>query len=206
MLLRVSDPVKEGIYQGSKWLKIQALIDTKDMQQMFAALGNFWIFSLNGIFDGNPISETDFLQNYEKIIQQLQSGNIPSKDLLKKNFACVLAEGLQSLWLQNVGDKKYLLKMGAPCVIMQSHYFTYSDADQVFRPMSMGENSIFWGFQILYPQIYQDPKTGEFVDIGPSSFFKTIQRFLRNISKPVAFTVSGKKINTAIRLGNNCYS
>lgn len=206
MLLKISDPVKEGVYQGSKWLKIQALIDADEMQQMFASLGDFWIFSLNGIFNGDPISREDFLQNYTKIINTLKEGNLPSKELLKNNFACVIAENLQSLWLQKVGEQKFILKMSEPCVILQSHYFTYSNEDKTVRPMSMGENSIFWGFQILFPQIYQDPKSGDFVDIGPSLFFKTMQRFLRNASKPVVFKIGGQKINTSMRLGCNCYS
>ena len=63
MTLRVSSPSKEGVYQASKWLKHQALLDPEEMRDLLDALGPFWIFPLTGLVDGPPLPSSVFCYN-----------------------------------------------------------------------------------------------------------------------------------------------
>jgi hypothetical protein len=75
--------------------------------------------------------------------------------------------------------------------------------------MSMGVKAIFWGIQISYPQIYQDPKSMELLKVGESNnseLFALVRSWVRDATRPTPFVVSGMKTNVPIRLGKQCFS
>lgn len=202
-LLRVSNPLDEGVYQGSKWLKIQVLCELEEMNALCELLRPFWIFPLTGVVNGDPIEEETFLSHYALWIEELKRGKVPEEKELKKVLACAFTDDLEALWLQKVKEG-FLVKIGKPVVQVQSHYFTYSTLDSVFRPMSMGKGSIFWGLQFSFPQIYQDPKTMEFIELGRQkhSLFQKIQTWSREYTRATPFIdPTGKKVNSSIRIG-----
>ena len=206
MTLRISQISNEGVYQASKWLKIQMLVDGEEMASLLSALGDFWIFPMTGVVDGKPISHEFFVEEYGRWIKGLKSGKIPTSEQLRKLLACVFIEDLSSLWLQEVAEGKFLTKIQKPVVQVQTHYFSYSAVDDVFRPMSMGKESIFWGIQFSFPQIYQDPKTMELCKAEEGSLFRKIQLWARESTRATPFMVEGKKTNSPIRLGKKCFS
>ncbi len=206
MTLRISQAANEGVYQASKWLKIQMLIDGEEIKSLFEALGEFWIFPMTGVVDGRPISHEFFIEEYRLWIEGLKNGEVPSSKSLRSLLACVFTDDLDSLWLQEVSAGKFLTKIQKPVVQVQTHYFSYSAMDEVFRPMSMGKESIFWGIQCSFPQIYQDPKTMELCEAEEGSLFRKIQLWAREATRATPFVVEGKKTNSPIRLGKKCFS
>lgn len=205
MKLRISQPSEEGTYQGSKWLKIQMLCDAQELASLFAKLSPFSIFPLTGIVDGHSISPETFLREYARWIETLKKGEVPADADLRKLLACAFTDDPESLWLQQVA-KGYLTKIGKPVVQVQAHYFSYSSVDEVFRPMSMGQESIFWGLQFSFPQIYQDPKTMELKKVEEGTLYRNIQLWTRDATRATPFLVAGKRTNSPIRLGKNCFS
>jgi hypothetical protein len=205
MTLRISTPEAEGIYQGSKWLKIQALIDGDELRSLFETLSPFWIYPLTGIVGGQPILKEFFVEEYSRWIDALKRGAPPSDAELRRLLACAFTDDPEALWLQKV-SKGYLAKIGKPVVQVQAHYFSYSPVDNVFRPMSMGSESVFWGLQFSFPQIYQDPKTMELCEAGAGNLFRKIQLWAREATRATPFVVEGKRMNAPIRLGKNCFS
>lgn len=201
MSLKVSSISEEGVYQASKFLKIQVLCDAEELKILFEQLKPFSIYSLSGLGTGEPIPPEIFLEKYSAWIEQLKTGSIP-KDVL----AWALTDDLSALWKQQVPGKGYLVKMAKPVVQIQGHYFTYSRVDGEFRPMTMGAGSIFWGLQFSFPQVYQDPKTMELCETGENRLFQTIRKWSRDQTRPTPFVVDGKKTNVPIRLGKNCFS
>jgi hypothetical protein len=204
MSLRVSQLALEGIYQGSKFLKIQVLCDREELKALFERLGEFWLFHLTGLGDGEPIGQERFLEEYGKWVEGLKRGEVVEDGELKKVLAAALTKDLNALWKQEAGGK-FLVKMARPVVQVQAHFFTYSAIDGVFRPMTMGAGSIFWGLQFSFPQIYQDPKTMEFFETD-LQLFEEIRRWMRDFTRPTPFVVGGVKTNVPIRLGKNCFS
>lgn len=206
MTLRISTPLEEGVYQASKWLKYQILLDAAELESLFKALGSFQIFPLTGIVDGKPITQDFFIAEYGRWIEALKGGAVPTSEQLRRLLACVFVEDLEALWLQEVAPSKFLTKIQKPVVQVQAHYFSYSSVDGVFRPMSMGKESVFWGLQFSFPQIYQDPKTMELCMVEEGVLFRKIQLWAREFSRATPFLVKNKKVNSSIRLGKQCFS
>lgn len=210
MMLREGTPATEGLYQASKWLKVQVLCDAEELAQLFDALRPFYLFPLTGFVTTNAaLSEQTFLQEYGSWIEGLKKGKVPTEAQLKRILACALTAHSDALWLQAVPGGRYLVKVSQPVLQLQAHFFTYSSVDGVFRPMSMGANSVFWGIQISYPQIYQDPKTQDLCDAAESpnaELFKKVRQWTRDVTRSTPFIADGKKINVPIRLGRKCFS
>lgn len=209
MNLRLSTPALEGTYQGSKYLKYQVLCDATELAQLFALLNPFWLYPLTGVVDGSPIDPDHFVREYGLWIEALKQGRVPSDAELRRILAAALTAEIDALWKQEVPGNRYLIKMAKPVIQIQAHFFTYSPLDAVFRPMTLGSNSIFWGLQFSFPQIYQDPKTMEFheVDESPNvELFQKVKQWVRDTTRATPFIVDGKRTNVPIRLGKSCFS
>ena len=209
MSLRISTLQKEGVYQGSKFLKHYILCEREDLKLLFDELKPFSMYPLTNLSDGSEIDQEAFLKSYESWIEKLKTGKTPEDQELKKMLACVITRDTNALWKQKIPGKRYLIKMRAPCVQVQAHTFTYSDLDGAFRPMTMGKNQIFWGLCFSFPQIYQKPKTMQLSEVEEglnSELFQTIKLWVRNTSRATPFIVNGKKTNAPIRLGKSCFS
>jgi len=206
MTLRISSSEKEGVYQGSKWLKFQVLCERKELEELFKHLRPFSIFPLTGIVDGKPLSEEAFLSEVDSWVKELKERRIPQDSDLKKILAAAFTDDLDALWLQEVPGKGYLMKMAKPVLLAQAHSFTYSEMDGVFRPMSMGLQSIFWGIQFSYPSIYQDAKTMELREVERGKIFEELRFWVRDATRATPFVVGRKRINSPIRLGKRCFS
>ena len=139
-------------------------------------------------------------------MEGLKQGVVPTESDLRRLLACAFVDDLESLWLQEIPEKGYLVKIAKPTIQVQSHYFTYSREDSVFRPMSMGTESVFWGLQFSYPQIYQDPKTLELKTAPEDRLFEILRLWVRESTRATPFLVDGKRVNASIRTGKNCFS
>lgn len=206
MTLSISNLQKEGVYQGSKWLKFQVLCNPEELKELFFRLSPFFIFPLTGIVTGQALSQQIFLEAYTDWIEGLKKGDVPSDALLRSFLACAFTDNLEDLWLQEIPNKGYLVKISRPLIQVQTHYFTYSSEDAVFRPMSMGSETIFWGLQFSYPQIYQDPKTLELKTAPQNRLFDILRLWVRESTRATPFLVEGKRVNSSIRTGKNCFS
>jgi hypothetical protein len=209
MSLRTSTPALEGVFQGSKFLKHQVLCDAAELQQLFDVLGDFSIYPLTGLVSGAPIEANTFVQEYSSWIEELKQGRVPNEVQLRRILACALTAETDALWKFEVPGNRFIIKPSKPVVQVQAHFFTYSPIDGVFRPMTMGQNNIFWGLQFSFPQIYQDPKTMEFHEIDESlntDLFQKIKQWARDTTRATPFIVEEKRVYVPIRLGKNCFS
>ncbi len=204
--LRISCPAKEGVYQGAKWLKTQVLCDAVELKALFAAFSPFSIFPLTGLSEGLPISESAFLDEYDAWMVKLQRGELPSEVSLRAFLAAAFTEDLEALWLQEVPGKRYLTKIAKPLLQVQSAWFSYSALDGEFRPMTLGPRSIFWGLQFSYPQVYQEARTGELKETIRGALFEKLRPWVREFTRATPFVVGGRRVNSPIRLGKNCFS
>jgi hypothetical protein len=206
-LLRTSSPNVEGVYQASKYLKYQVLVDREELEELLAL--DFVIYPLTGLNDGEKIEKTKFLDVYGSWIEELKEGRVPIDAELKTILAAAFTADETLLWKQEVPGKGFLVRIAGPVVQVQAHFFTYSDVDGVFRPMTMGPNNIFWGLQFSFPQVYQDPKTMELLEVEEGlnlELFGKIKKWVRDKTRATPFIVNGKRVNATIRLGNNCFA
>lgn len=207
MTLRLSTPAIEGVYQGSKYLKLPVLCDTEELRALFDT--PFAIYPLTSLGQGVPIPSETFIEAYRSWIEELKQGRAPIDSSLRRVLAAAFTAEPDALWRQEIPGHRFLVKIAKPIVQVQAHFFTYSPIDGVFRSMTMGQASIFWGLQFSFPQIYQDPKTMEFHEVEDSpnqELFQKIKQWVRDTTRATPFVVDGKRINVPIRLGKKCFS
>jgi hypothetical protein len=202
---RISTPQIEGSFQAAKWLKIQALVEPEELAVLFNEL--FEIYPLSGAFpfDSFPMKKELFLSAFSSWVERLKEGIVPSDDDLRAFNATAWASSPSAIWLHEIPGKKYLAKPCEPFLQCQVHQMGYSSIDGVFRPMILSRDSIFWGLQFSFPQIYQHPKTGEFFDVEDFTLFQSVRKWSREHTLPTPMFVDGKRINLPIRLGKRCF-
>ncbi len=195
-VLRISNPSVEGTLCVSKWIKIQVLLDLSEMEELIRHLQPFYCLDTSRVVSS---FEHDFLEDYKLYL----------KDLKTPVRSCIWTTSLDPLYAMKVGEDKYLIKSLLPTIQIQAHQFFYSDLDKKFHPMVLSKESISWGIQFSYPQLYQDPKTQAFhkcSDLPNTQLFLKLTKWLREYSCPTPFMAEGKKVHVPIRIGLKVFS
>lgn len=212
-MIRLSSLQKEGLLQASKWLKIQVLLDPEEMQDLLHSLGDvyFVVVSEPVSPQGGILPTSTFVQKYADYVHYLKQGDIPPDREFRTFFSCALGKTLDSFFGIPCGEK-VLIKPIKPVIQLQAHHFIYSDLDQKFHPMVFGKESISWGLQFSYPQLFQDPHTKQIVKVKdtpefPSSeMFTQLRAWIRSHTLPTPFMVDHTRINVPIRIGKKVLS
>ncbi len=211
-LLRLSTPAIEGPYEAAKWLKIPVLADASELASLFKRLGEIKLYLL-----GSPAAQSDLCLSHETFLSAVQSwtdklqrGECPSMADFRSTLASAMTLSSDCLWLQELQGGRYLAKIKQPVVQIQAHFFTFAREEKTFHSMVFGKESIFWGVQFSYPQIFMDPESGEPKKVDDSfintALFQEIRRWARDETRATPFLIDDEKINVPIRLGKNCFS
>lgn len=207
-MLQLKSP--PGKYSVSKWIKQQLLLDPCEMEDLFSHLSFPSLYNVSEIkpFDNLQVSVDDFLSSYSSYIKQLKEGHISS---MTRHFSCAVSVDEEALFAQEVTDGKFMAKPLKPVVQMQQHRFFFSKASGTIQPMVMSAESIHWGIQFSYPQIFHDGIQGTFTKITdeadfPNTFlFKKFLKWSRDHTSPTTFVHDNKVAATSLRLGKNCF-
>jgi hypothetical protein len=201
---------KEPQMEASKWLTVSALLDLEEMQQLFSALSPFHIYTTGNIVDRgkSEISLKDFLNIYAEYISDLKRGNFTENPQRSLIFSSVFSVDPDALYAIPIGQERQLARLYKPAVQLQPHAFVYSPLDGKFYSMVLGQNTISWGIQFSFPQLYQDPGTKEIIQVKNNfkntDLFHRIQKWMRQNTIPTPFQVSERQINAPMRLGKQC--
>jgi len=203
---RISTLELEGRFQAAKWLHIQALVEPEELELLFEH--PFDLYPLSGAFPLQkfPIEKQFFLSIYRSWITRLKDGNAPDEEELRTYQALAWAHDASALWLQKVAGERYIARPCEPVIQCQVHQMGYSTIDGLFRPMVLSNESIFWGLQFSFPQVYQHPKTGELFETKVSELFQALRKWSREHTVATPMLVDGKRINLPMRLGKRCFS
>lgn len=209
MSLSLSSPEKEGLFQASKWTKVQALLDAEEMAALLQELGNvsFAIVSKPISLDAAIITPEQFLLTYRAYSAALQAGHVPDTSFFRPLFSSVLTHSLEALYAMEVGKDRYLIKPRAPVIQLQAHHFFYSPLDGQFHSMVLSPDSISWGLQFSYPQWIQDPASRQIQKVRENpafvntALFSQLMRWMRTFTLPTPLIVEGQKINAPLRIG-----
>lgn len=209
--LRVG-PTTEIPLQASKWLSVQALIDTAELIDLFASLPSFSLYPCGTVTERNagPLPNEHFIESYRNYMGALKAGDIPDIAHYRTAFSPAMTLTTEALYRVLVGTDKQIVRQALPVVQLQANTISYSKEDKKFHPMSFGKDSIAWGIQFSYPQLYLDPKTKmvEQVKDTPAfpntKLFHAIQKWMRISTIPTPFVIGGVTVNAPIRLGKEC--
>ncbi len=206
---RISSPKKEGILQVSKWLKIQVILGIDEMEELLSILGQVYFVCVSQAVTANDavISSASFLEKYAAYVKCLQSGNIPDPSEFRAVFSSALTTDLDIFYGMAVGADKYLIKPLKPVIQLQAHSFFYSGLDHKFHPMVLSEDSVSWGLQFSYPQLYQDPVSHKVIKVSDAdefpntALYSKLSKWVRSSTLPTPFVVDGTRTNSPIRIG-----
>lgn len=211
--LRVSTLALEGAMQASKWLQSQVLLSGDEMETLFEALGSFYIYQIGSVLKRGEewVPRQIFLDKYRDYVAALQQGQIPEDSLYSPFFSSVFTTTSEALYAISIGDDQQLIRISRPVIQLQAHRMDYSSADGKFRSMTYGTESILWGIQFSFPQLFQDNRSLEIKQVSGLAFpnaslFQILQRWVRHHTVPTPFLVDGVKINVPMRLGKQCFS
>ena len=198
-------------FQGSKWQKFALLLNVEEMAALFAFLDKVWIIQISGVipYDEVIVGSDLFLKKYAEYLVHLREASSPLDPSSLRYFSSILTSDLEAVYTVNIKEEKCLVKVQRPVIQMQAHRFDYTAADQTFRSMVFGYDSIQWGIQFSYPAIYQDEKFNVFSlkegEAYPNyTLFKRLQEWVRYHTSPTCFEVDGKRTHVPIRLGKKC--
>lgn len=175
-------------------------------------LGNFYICIVGQICKTGEeiISKELFLSHYQAYIEGLQNGKLIDEAIYRSSFSSVFTTTLDDVYKVKVSDDQFILRVSKPVLQLQMHRMHFSAFDDSFRPMIFGKESIFWGIQFSYPQIYQDNQTKEIINVLSQNGFENkklyhaLQKWIRKNTIPTPFMYEGKLINAPIRIGKKC--
>ncbi len=198
----------------SKWTEIQALLDIEEIEALLKTLAPVEIYAAGSITarQAGAISILEFMQGYTSYIHDLKAGLVPNMTTKRQLFSSILTTTPVILYALAIDEQRQLIRALKPVVQLQMHALDYSPYDEKFRPMAFGLNSITWGLQFSYPQLFLDPLTKKIMTIDKSAafpntaLFHTLQRWLRHFTIPTPFKVNGKRFNSSIRIGKQCLS
>lgn len=212
MSLLQLEKAPETKFSVSKWLKHQVLLDVSEMEELCHHLAPLFLLNVSEI---KPLQELEisleqFLTSYREYISILKAGKIPLDRQIQRSFSCALTTNPAMLYAHSIGSDKYMAKPLKPVIQMQQHRFFASKTGGAIHPMVMSHESIHWGIQWAYPQIFFDGSTYSKVSDATlfpnTALFTKLVKWLRAQTVPTTFLWEDKKIPTSIRMGKQCLS
>ncbi|MDR3623952.1 MAG: hypothetical protein P4L16_02295 [Chlamydiales bacterium] len=212
MNLQESTQEKEGSCLVSKWLELPLLLSFEEMERCFTEIGPCFIVYTDRIVGENEgvISPEQFLDVYKHYLQDLQEGKILNNPVYKKAFQGIITTTLDAVYAIRIDASRRIIKTRKPTLLLQPYRIEYSSFDGKFRPMVMSQNSLLWGIQISYPQLFQDSKTGVLEKIGPSfvntEAFRRLQKWVRYNTQPTTFLIDEvRQVTMPMRIGKEAH-
>lgn len=198
--------------QVSKWLKVPLLLDIHEMEALFDFLGDFYIIQTSGLMPigSEIISKDAFLDCYFHYVHSLKQGLIPTDKRLNTFFSAIFTVDINALYTVQVKESKQMVGIEKPVIQLQNHRFICGQ-DKKFHSMVFGPNSIYWGIQFSYPQLFQNiqlevSKVNDQEDFPNTKFFKSMQKWVREYTSATPFSINQEpSINVPLRLGKDCF-
>ncbi|MGH2612369.1 MAG: hypothetical protein ACRDFB_04905 [Rhabdochlamydiaceae bacterium] len=209
MLLQKTSDINFSV---SKWLKHQVLLDADEMEACLEALKGVEFYNVSTIasFDELNISREIFLKTYRCYITDIKSGKIPEPN--HKIFSSAATMDSRALYAKEVQPGRWMAKLAKPVVQLQKHCFFASKMDHKIYPMVMSPDSIQWGLQFSFPQIFFDGSGGSYTKTSDekqfpnAALFAKLLKWLRVASVPTTFVWDEQKVATSLRLGKGCFT
>lgn len=203
---------KDPPMQASKWLQLQALLEVSEIQSLLEQLTPCKLYVSGHVCrPGEEVISLDaFLSVYANYIKSLKSGITPNEQDFREVFSAAISVTEDAIYAYPLPDGRQIMRVCQPIIQMQVHRMSYSKAEGKFRPMVHGSESILWGIQFAYPQLFQDPKTKEPVTVSldqsfeNTPYFRKLQQWIRHSTIPTPFLIDGKRVNIPMRIGRLC--
>lgn len=188
-------------YEVSKFLHLQALLTPEELEMFFTSLGPFEIYdNARVVAQMAPFSKEEFFDLYRKYYQSLKGGEKCSIGAFAMSSDPTALKGL------TVSEGKVIIKPRLPVIQLKEHAFALR-GDGEFTSNIHGEELVRWGIELIFPQIFVDPASGnmhyvmkeeEFLN---GELFRRAMKWIRYNTRPPAFYVDNQLRRATFRLG-----
>lgn len=210
-LPRISTLAAAPPLQASRWQRLHVLLMPHELEKLLNDLGNPFLLLMGRFYSLEEFTRQreQFLTCYSQYITDLSHGSPIDEETYQQYFSAALSGDLDPLYLLEGAQATYLLRANLPIIQLQYHSFDYSPLDGQVRSMVYGQDTISWGLQFSYPQLYIDPKTKEICQtnsdlVANAALFKQLQRWVRRNTAPTHFVYAENSFYSSIRLGPGC--
>lgn len=207
--LKISTVQKEGELRCSKWLKTAFLLDREEMGDFWEVLASCFVVSpIQKVSKEKwQVSKDHFFTQYETYLSWLRSEEEFPPAALCKEFTLMLSAALDAFYAVGLSSDFFLIKARSPVVQLQMYHCFISRFDRKIYSMAMNADSFTYGLQISYPQIYEEPHTGQFKkllleeDFPNTILYKKIIQWIRHNTKPEIFLLGEEERVAPFRIG-----
>jgi hypothetical protein len=211
--LRISTLVTDPPLQASRWQRQPVLLSFAEMERLFVDLEQPLLLLMGRFYTRSDFKQhkDQFLHFYRTYVDALSQGQLPDEELCRQYFSAAFSTDTEPFYLLSGAPDKYLLRHTLPIIQLQYHQFSYSPLDGQVRSMVYGQETISWGIQFSYPQMYIEPidknirQTNANETIN-AQLFRHLQRWLRQNTVPTPLIADERHFNAPIRLGKECIS
>ncbi len=194
----------KSVLQASKWLEIPMLLTPDDFLKMLVFLEGTILSPLGNLVNENElcIDPLELSKVYANVCQLAFENKLISRDLIKKLSLRIICKK-ENLIACELAQGRFIVHEQVPAIKMQALFLNYSKEENKIRSRVLGANQIFWGVELSFPQIYQDPLTFKMKDswniTEESKLFKSLQKWAREHTKPSKFQFDKVSQSTAFR-------
>ncbi len=178
------------------------------MKRFLDSLGSCLIVSPVQILtlETYQLSQESFLERYGRYLDWIGSDPGFPSSKVRNDCTLMISSGPDSFYSVPVAGG-FFLKPGLPVVSVRTYHCFISSLDGSLRSMAMNVDSFTFGLEFSYPQIYEDPRTGEFrktlldSDSPNTALYKKMTSALRRQTKPLLIEINGNKVAAPFRVG-----
>ncbi|MCF7852942.1 MAG: hypothetical protein K9M07_06855 [Simkaniaceae bacterium] len=144
--------------QASRFISHYALLDPKTMRALLHELGCS-VYNVSKVLSEQECKDYGpfFLERYTDYINALFKADFDPK-LFRKDLTCALTLDMEAVVIQTLPGQRYLAKPQYPIVQLGIYQFIIGDNGRILHHV-LGKESICFGLEWSYPQLYRDPKT-----------------------------------------------
>lgn len=202
--------LKTPPFEVSRQQKIGFLYDTQDLKELLELFKDIYCIDLT-----RPGKPSDLIIAFSELLPSLEN-NVAS---LKKNQSVSLSSTDQRLLNSSLSsttdaiaelklaDGRSLLRPTLPLIQINPLRLYYSQELASIKSQVYGSDTIAWGIQLSYPQLFKDQGSGDVIStLTPDSplpntaLFKALQKWMRRNTKICTFKSGDMTISSNVRI------
>lgn len=210
-LILPQSSISSGIgYQASLHLSYGILLTSEELSLLLGSLeplGDFSIFGSGVLLPQDKLEQSP--KNLVEIYKKYLEGSVSLPEH-KAALSSVWSMDHEAVALREIATDKWQVVRRLPVVQLNRFQFRFDSKTDRFFMQSFSQETLFWGLEFKYPQLFLDPITSKLIKVLKEPYLNTllwkgIHQWIRNHTVPVQFvTEEGKRI-APFRIGHGAF-
>ena len=198
---------KEGAFKTSKHQRVQVFLSKDEFLDLLESLGEFYIVEHSKVLSCNAktLSNEELISRYQKYLDAIYKEEV-SRDVLM-SLSLAISGDCSSFYKIELPDQRCMVKQKMPALLLQPFSFHFDRENQEVFTGVHTEERIYFGVEISYPTIFQEPHSLEtrFLlkekDNQNTKIYKELTRRIRKMTVPTQLQINEKKKAFSFKIG-----